>query len=64
MDWQEFWNKIVTFFQDNAWRILFFFVILVAGLIVIKIIMMFVKYVFKKREFDRVAAKFILAITS
>ena len=62
MDWQEFWNKIVTFFQDNAWRILFFFVILVAGLIVIKIIMMFMKYVFKKREFDRVAAKFILAI--
>ena len=62
MDWQEIWNKIVTFFQDNAMRIAFFFIILVAGLIVIKIIMMLLKYCFKKKEFDRVAGKFILAI--
>ncbi len=62
MDWNEIWEKIKGFFVDNAWNIVWFFVVLVVGLIVIKIIMMTIKFIFKKREFDQVAAKFILAI--
>ena len=62
MDWNEIWEKIKNFFVDNAWNIVWFFIVLVVGLIVIKIIMMTIKFVFRKREFDQVAAKFILAI--
>ena len=62
MDWNQIWEKIKNFFVDNAWNIVWFFVVLVIGLIVIKIIMMTIKFVFKKKEFDKVAAKFILAI--
>lgn len=60
--WEEFWNKIVTFFQDNVYNIVWFFITLVVGLIVIKLLMMILKYIFKKRRLDKVAAKFILAI--
>ena len=60
--WQDLWNQITTFFHDNVWNIIWFFVVLVAGLIIIKIIMMTIKFIFCKREFDPVAAKFILAI--
>lgn len=62
MNWEELWNKVVTFFQDNVWNIIWFFVTLVVGLIVIKVLMMIFKYAFKKRGFDKVAARFILAI--
>ena len=62
MDWNAFWEKIRTFFVDNTWNIIWFFVVLVAGLIIIKILMMIFKFIFRKREFDVVAAKFILAI--
>lgn len=62
MDWNQIWEKIKNFFVDNAWNIVWFFVVLVVGLIVIKIIMMTIKFVFRKKEFDKVAAKFILAI--
>lgn len=56
------WEKIKTFFADNVWNIMWFFIILVVGLILIKILMMIFKFIFRKREFDPVAAKFILAI--
>ena len=62
MDWNAIWEKIKNFFIDNAWNILWFFVVLVVGLIVIKIIMMTIKFIFKKKGFDQVAGKFILAI--
>ena len=62
MDWNAIWEKIKSFFVDNAWNILWFFVVLVVGLLVIKIIMMTLKFIFKKKGFDQVAAKFILAI--
>lgn len=60
--WEEFWNKIVTFFQDNVYNIVWFFITLVVGLIVIKLIMMIIKYIFRKKGLDQVAARFILAI--
>ena len=60
--WEEFWNKIVTFFQDNVWNIVWFFITLVVGLIVIKIVMMITRFIFKKKGLDVVAARFILAI--
>ena len=62
MNWEEIWNNITTFFKDNVWNIVGFFVALVVGLIVIKIIMMITKFIFKKKEVDVVAGKFLLAI--
>ena len=62
MDWEKIWNDIKTFFTTNAWNIVWFFVALILGLIIIKIIMMVLKFFFKKRGVDPVAAKFLLAI--
>lgn len=50
MDWNQIWEKIKNFFVDNAWNIVWFFVVLVVGLIVIKIIMMTIKFVFRKKN--------------
>ena len=62
MDWEKIWNDIKTFFTNNAWNIVWFFVALVLGLIIIKVIMMIMKFFFRKKGVDPVAAKFLLAI--
>ena len=62
MDWEKIGQQISQFFQDNIWNIIEFFATLVIGLIVIKIIMMVLKRIFKKKGFDAVASRFVLAI--
>lgn len=62
MNWEEFWNKIVSFFQDNVWNIVKFFSILIIGWILIWIIMGSLRRIFRYKKMDEVAAKFILAI--
>ena len=62
MDWKAIWNSIVTFFKTNAWNILWFFVILVVGLILIKIIMNLVKKVFSKTKIEKMAQQFICTV--
>lgn len=59
---EEFWNKIVNFFTSNAWNILLFFATLIIGTIVIWLIMTIIKAVFKKRQMDMVASRFICSI--
>lgn len=62
MDWKAIWNSIVTFFKTNAWNILWFFVILVVGLILIKIVMNLVKKVFSKTKIEKMAQQFICTV--
>lgn len=62
MDWQETWNKIVTFFENNVWNIILFFSTLVIGIIAIKILMMILKRIFRRHGFDQVASRFVAAI--
>lgn len=60
--WNDFVNKVVTFFNDNVWNIVAFFATLIIGIILIKVIMMVVKRIFRKRGIDEMAIKFVMAI--
>lgn len=60
--WNNFVNKVVTFFNDNVWNIVAFFATLIIGIILIKVIMMVVKRIFRRRGIDEMAIKFVMAI--
>ena len=62
MDWSKIWNDIVTYFKTNAWNILFFLVILVFGIIIIKIIMKILRKVLSKTKMERIAQNFLCTI--
>ncbi|MBR2956103.1 MAG: mechanosensitive ion channel, partial [Clostridia bacterium] len=62
MDWQAIWNSIVNFFKSNAWNILWFFVILVIGIIVIKIVLRLVKKLFSRTKIEKMAQQFVITI--
>ena len=62
MDWQAIWNSIVNFFKSNAWNILWFFVILVVGIIVIKIVLRLVKKLFSRTKIEKMAQQFVVTI--
>ena len=59
MDWQGIWNDIVNFFTTNAWNILFFFVILIVGIILIKIILTVLRKILSKTKMEKIAQQFI-----
>ena len=59
MDWAGIWNDIVTYFQNNVWNIVFFFVILILGIIIIKIIMTVLRKVLGKTRMERIAQQFV-----
>lgn len=56
------WNQIVSFFTSNVWAIVAFFVTLVVGVILIKVVLMILKKILKKKQVDGVAAKFVVTI--
>lgn len=60
--WEEFWKLVTTFFTDNAWAILGFFVALVGGIIVIKLVLMASRRIMKARQVDPMAIRFISAV--
>ena len=62
MDWQGIWNSIVNYFKTNAWNILWFFVILVVGIIVIKIVLRLVKKLLGKTKIEKMAQQFVVTI--
>ena len=62
MNWNEFVEKVKTFFQDNIWNIVRFFATLVIGFILIQVIMSTLKAIFKKKGMDPVASKFVRAV--
>lgn len=62
MDWQAIWNSIVNFFKSNAWNILWFFVILLVGIIVIKIVLRLVKKLFSRTKIEKMAQQFVITI--
>lgn len=62
MNWGEIWNSIVTFFKDNIWNIVWFFVILVGGIILIKIFMNITRRILNKTKMEKIAQQFICTI--
>lgn len=62
---QQFWEDIRQFFTntDNYWRLLAFFVALIGGLLIIKIIKKIISAAFRKsKHIDQMLAKFLLSI--
>ena len=61
MNWQEMWNKVVEFFQNNVWNIVAFFVVLIVGFIFIRLVLFFMKKIMRRRKIDEMAIRFIAA---
>lgn len=59
MDWGKIWDDIVNYFSTNAWNILFFFVILILGIIIIKILLTVIRKVLSKTKMEKIAQQFI-----
>ena len=59
MDWGKIWNDIVTYFTNNIWNIVFFFVILILGIIIIKIIMKVLRKLLSKTKMEKIAQNFL-----
>ena len=59
MDWEKIWSDIVNYFKSNAWNILFFFVILILGIIIIKILMAVLRKVLSKTKMEKIAQHFL-----
>ena len=62
MNWNEIWNSIKTFFQNNIWNIVTFFAVLIIGLVVVKIALNITQKVMKKTKMQEVTQGFLYHI--
>ncbi len=62
MDWAAIWQDIKDFFTGNGWAILGFFVTLVVGFIIVKLLIRLCRKLLSKTKLERIAQKFILSI--
>ncbi len=62
MDWGKIWNDIVEFFRSNIWNIVWFFVILVGGIVLIKILLNVTRRILNKTKMEKIAQQFICTI--
>lgn len=59
MDWSGIWNSIVNYFETNVWNIVWFFVILLVGVLLIKFILSLVRKMLSKTKMEKIAQQFI-----
>lgn len=59
MDWSSIWNSIVNYFETNVWNIVWFFVILLVGVLLIKFILSLVRKMLSKTKMEKIAQQFI-----
>ena len=62
MDWKKIWTDIVDYFKANVWNIVWFFAILVIGIIVIRILMFATRKILGKTKMEKIAQQFICTI--
>ncbi len=62
MDWAKIWADICNYFKSNVWNIVWFFAILVIGLIVIKILMVATRKILSHTKMEKIAQQFICTI--
>lgn len=62
MDWGAIWQDIKYFFTGNGWAILGFFVTLIVGFIIVKLLIKLCRKLLAKTKLERIAQKFILSI--
>lgn len=60
MDWQGIWDTIVNFFESNGWAILGFFLTLIAGIIIVKVVINITRRVLNKTKMEKIAQQFIV----
>lgn len=62
MDWAGIWNSIKTFFSDNIWNILWFFLVLFVGIVVVKIALNLLRRLLGNTKMEKVTQSFIYKI--
>ena len=62
MDWNAIWQDIKDFFTGNGWAILGFFITLIVGFIIVKLMIKLCRKLLSKTKLERIAQKFILSI--
>lgn len=62
MDWAKLWADICNYFKTNIWNIIWFFAILVIGIIVIKILMLTTKKLLNHTHMEKIAQQFVCTI--
>lgn len=62
MDWNSVWETIKKFFSSNALSILNFFIVLVVGFFVCKILLKILKKVLSKSKMEIITQKFLFSI--
>ena len=62
MDWAKIWNDICTYFKTNVWNIVWFFAILVIGIIVIKVLLLIIRKILSHTKMEKIAQQFICTI--
>lgn len=62
MDWGAIWQDIKDFFTGNGWAIFGFFVTLIVGFIIVKLLIKLFRKLLAKTKLERIAQKFILSI--
>lgn len=62
MDFTKIWNDICNYFKTNVWNIVWFFAILVIGIILIKIVLTLSRKMLKHTKMEKIAQQFICTI--
>ena len=60
MNWNEIWNSIVSFFENNIWNIILFFAVLFIGIVVIKLAINIMNRILCKAKMEKIAQQFIM----
>lgn len=62
MDWAGIWDSIKAFFSDNIWNILWFFLVLFVGIVVVKIALNLLRRLLGNTKMEKVTQSFIYKI--
>ena len=60
MNWNEIWNSIVSFFENNVWNIVKFFAFLFLGIVAIKLVINLMNRILGKAKMEKIAQQFIM----
>ena len=60
MKWNEIWDSIVNFFENNIWNIVKFFAILFIGIVAIKLVINVTNKLLNKAKMEKIAQQFIM----
>ena len=62
MNWAKIWSDICNFFKSNVWNIVWFFALLIIGIVVIKILLTIVRKILSRTRMEKIAQQFICTI--